>query len=172
MRRPHLDIRLTEEQDRILKKRAKEKGMCKTDYALMKIFQMSSEDFLEKKDSDDDDLISLKEFASKAAISLAKARRMCRDNKIDYYRIGGSIRVKRGLIKEMFHPGEDLEEDETYGTYLNTGQASDYLTVTRATILKWIKTGTLKAAFIGKRYLIAREDLDRMLLEQRATYEN
>ncbi len=47
--------------------------------------------------------------------------------------------------------------------WLTTEQAAEYLQVSKATITRWIRTGTMPAALIGSTYRIAAADLERML---------
>ncbi len=47
--------------------------------------------------------------------------------------------------------------------WLTTEQAAEYLQVSKATITRWIREGTMPAALIGSTYRIAAADLERML---------
>ena len=52
--------------------------------------------------------------------------------------------------------------------WLTTEQAAEYLQVSKATITRWIREGTMPAALIGSTYRIAAADLERMLENKKA----
>ena len=47
--------------------------------------------------------------------------------------------------------------------WLTTEQAAEYLQVSKATITRWIREGTMPATLIGSIYRIAAADLERLL---------
>ena len=47
--------------------------------------------------------------------------------------------------------------------WLTTEQAAEYLQVSKATITRWIREGTMPAVLIGSTYRIAAADLERLL---------
>lgn len=47
--------------------------------------------------------------------------------------------------------------------WLTVKQAAEYLQVSEATIIRWIKNGTLVASQIGSTYRIAAATIERML---------
>ena len=51
--------------------------------------------------------------------------------------------------------------------WLTTEQAAEYLQVSKATITRWIREGTMPATLIGSTDRIAAADLERLLEEAR-----
>lgn len=164
MKRPHIDISLSEEQDRELKKKAKDRGMCKTDYARMKLF---SPDFpTVGKDRQKENIITLQEFANKVHISVASARKLCKEKRISYYKVGKVIRINEDEIERFKKREEAIQNGPDMEKYFSTMQAANFLVVTRQTIVKWIKKGDISAQMVKGRYLIPKEELDKFVLQQ------
>ena len=46
---------------------------------------------------------------------------------------------------------------------LSTTEAAIQLKVTRQTIMNWIKSGYIKAAKVGRKYLIEQSEVERLL---------
>ncbi len=163
MKRPHIDISLTEEQDRELKERAKDRGMCKTDYARMKLFSI---DYLTAdKNEPEDRILTIKEFAKRVHISVSIARKLCHEHKIEYYRVGNSIRIKEDEIEKLKQ--KEAEQEDNTG-YFSTKQAATYLVVTRQTINKYIRRGEIDAKLVNGRYLIPKDELEKFVVRQRS----
>ncbi len=47
--------------------------------------------------------------------------------------------------------------------FFSTSQVAEILGVTRITVFRWIKEGTLKAEKIGRNYVISHEELNKHL---------
>ena len=48
---------------------------------------------------------------------------------------------------------------------MNKGQTADYLSVSRTTIDRWIKTRNFPSSKVGGKYVYRREDVDRWVKE-------
>ncbi len=165
MKRLHIDISLTEEQDRELKEKAKDRGMCKTDYARMKLF--SGDYPVIDKEEPESRVLTVKEFAKRVHISESIARKLCHEHKIEYYRIGNSIRIKEEEIEKLKQREAEQEED---AGYFSTKQAANFLVVTRQTINKYIRRGELDALLVNGRYLIPKEEIEKFVVRQRSIH--
>ena len=55
---------------------------------------------------------------------------------------------------------------------LTVTEVAKMFSVSRQTVLKWIKTGKIKAAKVVKVYRIPKEEIDRLIDKQRKEDEN
>lgn len=71
--------------------------------------------------------------------------------------------MRRGMSENGRH-GEKVRSDREVFT---VEQAAEYLQVHKVTVYKYIRTGILPAAKLGKVYRIHRRDLDALLAAAR-----
>lgn len=173
MRRPHIDISLTEKQDSDLKQMAKSRNMSKTQYARWKIFSINAGSVIpgQTEEPEEEQYLSIKEFATMANISVSYARKLCKNRQLDHYQFGRLIRIKKeqaaAFIKANNQMDGGCELPPEMARYLNTEQASEFLIVTRATVHKLIKKGKIPAGKINGRYYILKDDLEEYVRTQR-----
>ena len=60
---------------------------------------------------------------------------------------------------------QDAKTVKTEPEFMNKGQTADYLSVSRTTIDRWIKTRNFPSSKVGGKYVYKREDVDRWVKE-------
>lgn len=59
----------------------------------------------------------------------------------------------------------NVENTKSEPEFMNKGQTADYLSVSRTTIDRWIKTRNFPSSKVGGKYVYKREDVDRWVKE-------
>lgn len=160
--------RLTAKEKESLKKRACRLGMSESGYIRECIrYGIPGED---NAYSEKDRMMTLREFAERIHVSVAKARSLCIEGVISYYIVCGDFRLKVEDVDCYLEKSkkEMKEKEEWLKPLFTIPEVASKYNVTPQTVDNWVRKGKMPACRIDGRHLrIKQEDVDCMMEEYR-----
>lgn len=74
--------------------------------------------------------------------------------------------LQQSVIKVVSDTVETLSSNSKYGEYMDKGQVSAYLNISRSTFDKWLRNYDVPYTLIGGTYRFKRSEIDKFMLSK------